>query len=81
MQFGVIPPPRKQAQAVVEELSGILHCILNTKAFDPAAARDSVLLLLGSLQVCDIYMCVSLCAHMNTYIYTYIKHTYMYVHI
>ena len=41
---------RKQAQAVVEELSGILHCILNARGFDGAAARDSVLLLLGALQ-------------------------------
>lgn len=51
---------KRQAQAVVEELSGILHCILNARGFHGGAARDSVLLLLGALQVCGLigFMCV-----------------------
>lgn len=53
--FSPLKPNQTQAQAVVEELSGILHCILNTKSFDAGAARDSVLLLLGSLHVGTSY--------------------------
>lgn len=45
---------------MVEELSGILHCILNARGFHGGAARDSVLLLLGALQVGG-FMCVCVC--------------------